>query len=108
MSTFAEQVVAGQAVYSKRLLSVYDLTVLGFSNRLIWNSSTQRVLELYDGYVTGNHLDVGVGTGYFLDHCRTVPQEARIALLDLNQNSLDFTARRISRYKPQTYRRNVL
>ncbi|HEV8499882.1 MAG TPA: class I SAM-dependent methyltransferase [Gemmatimonadaceae bacterium] len=108
MSTFAEQVVAGQAVYSKRLLSVYDLTVLGFSNRLIWNSSTQRVLELYDAYVTGNHLDVGVGTGYFLDHCRTLPQAARIALVDLNQNSLDFTARRIFRYRPQTYRRNVL
>lgn len=95
-------------MYSKRLLSVYDLTVLGFSNRLIWNSSTQRVLELYDAYVTGNHLDVGVGTGYFLDHCRTLPQAARIALVDLNQNSLDFTARRIFRYRPQTYRRNVL
>ena len=108
MSTFAEQVVAGQAAYSKRLLSVYDVTVLGFSNRLIWKSSTPRVLELYDTYVTGNHLDVGVGTGYFLDHCRTLPREARIALVDLNQNSLDFTARRISRYKPQTYRRNVL
>ena len=95
-------------MYSKRLLSVYDLTVLGFSNRLIWNSSTQRVLELYDACVTGNHLDVGVGTGYFLDHCRTLPQAARIALVDLNQNSLDFTARRIFRYRPQTYRRNVL
>ena len=36
MATFtAEQVAAGQAVYSKRVLSAYDLVVLGVSNRWI-------------------------------------------------------------------------
>ena len=32
----------------------------------------------------------------------------RVALMDLNQNALDFAAQRIARYKPETYVRNVL
>jgi SAM-dependent methyltransferase len=31
-----------------------------------------------------------------------------VALLDLNENSLDFTARRIARYRPERYQGNVL
>ena len=27
-------------------------------------------MALYQASVSGNHLDVGVGTGYFLDHVR--------------------------------------
>jgi Methyltransferase domain len=53
-------------------------------------------------------LDVGVGTGYFLDHCRFPSHTPRVALMDLNRNSLDFASRRLTRYKPETYIRNVL
>jgi hypothetical protein len=65
-------------------------------------------LEHYNRHVSANHLDVGVGTGYFLDHCRFPSHTPRIALMDLNRNSLDFASRRIARYKPETYIRNVL
>jgi hypothetical protein len=36
MNVSPEQVAAGQAVYTKRMLGIYDLLVLGLSNRLIW------------------------------------------------------------------------
>ena len=58
--------------------------------------------------VTANHLDVGVGTGYFLDRCYLPSQTPRVALMDLNSNTLEFTSRRIARYNPKTYRRNIL
>ncbi len=103
-----EQIVAGQAVYSKKTLRAYDLVVLGISNRFIWKCPTARLLEHYNKHVTANHADVGVGTGYFLDKCRFPSSSPRIALIDLNQNTLDFALRRIARYKPETYRRNVL
>ncbi len=103
-----EQIVAGQAVYSKKTLRAYDLVVLGISNRFIWNCPTARLLEHYNKHVTANHADLGVGTGYFLDKCRFPSSSPRIALIDLNQNTLDFASRRIARYKPETYRRNVL
>lgn len=108
MRVTKEQVAAGQAVYTKRTLAVYDFVVLGVSNRFVWRCPTQKLEEHYNKHVTANHLDVGVGTGYFLDRCRFPSQSPRIALLDLNQNALEFAARRIARYKPETYCRNVL
>jgi len=108
MGITAEQVEAGQAVYTKRTLAVYDLLVLGISNRFIWRCPTERIERHYDRHVTANHLDVGVGTGYFLDRCRFPSSEPRVALMDLNPDSLGHAAHRIARYQPVTYRRNVL
>ncbi len=106
MSITAEQVAAGQAVYGKRVLRLYDFFVLGLSNRFIWRCPTPRLLAHYDRHVTDNHLDVGAGTGYFLDRCR-FPSAPRVALLDLNINTLEFAGRRIARYRPEIYLRNV-
>ena len=108
MGVSAEQIAAGQAVYTKRMLSAYDFLVLVISNSLIWKCPSQRLLEHYNRHVSANHLDVGVGTGYFLDHCRFPSHTPRIALMDLNRNSLDFASRRIARYTPETSIQNVL
>ena len=108
MTITAEQVEAGQAVYTKPLLASYDLLVLGLSNRMIWRCPTKHLLALYDRSVTSNHLDVGVGTGFFLDRCRFPTERPRLALMDLNPNSLDAAGKRVARYRPETYRANVL
>ena len=108
MSQFDEPTRAGQAVYSERNLSVYDFIVLTLSNRLIWRCPTRLLVQHYDENVTANHLDVGVGTGYFLDRCRFPKASPRVALMDLNANSLNYASRRIARYGPETYLRNVL
>lgn len=108
MSVSAEQVEAGQAVYSKGTLKVYDWVVLGFSNRFIWKCPTPGLEAHYNKHLSANHLDVGVGTGYFLDRCRFASAKPRVALMDLNPQALAFAAQRIARYQPETYRRNVL
>jgi SAM-dependent methyltransferase len=108
VSVSAEQVEAGQAVYSRSTLVIYDWLVLGVSNRFIWKCPTPGLEAHYDKHLSANHLDVGVGTGYFLDRCRFSVATPRVALMDLNPNALAFTAQRIARYKPETYRRNVL
>ena len=66
MTTNWAQAAAGQAVYSRSTLALYDWLVLGMSNRCIWNCPSAHMLALYDRYVTANHLDGGVGIGYFL------------------------------------------
>jgi ubiquinone/menaquinone biosynthesis C-methylase UbiE len=99
---------SGYTVYNRALLSIYDLCVLGFLCRFMWRCRSRHLLELYNQHVTSNHLDVGVGTGYFLDHCRFPTHKPRITLIDLNTNSLDATRRRLSRYAPVAYRRDVL
>ena len=108
MSVMQEQIVAGQAVYTRRTLQAYDFVVLGLSNRFIWKCPTSRLVAHYERHVSANHLDVGVGTGYFLDHCRFPVARPRVALLDLNQATLDYAARRIARYTPESHRGNVL
>jgi 2-polyprenyl-3-methyl-5-hydroxy-6-metoxy-1,4-benzoquinol methylase len=108
MTVTLEQVEVGQAVYTKRTLAAYDFVVLGVSNRFIWKCPTERLEEHYNKHVTANHLDVGVGTGYFLDRCRFRSATPRIVLMDLNPNALEVASRRIARHKPSAYLRNVL
>lgn len=108
MSASQEQVMAGQAVYTKEALRAYDFVVLGISNRFIWKCPTHRLVEHYNKHVSANHLDAGVGTGYFLDNCRFPSTTPRVALMDLNENTLDYASKRIARYEPERYRRSVL
>ena len=103
-----EQVNAGQAVYSKLTLAIYDSLVLGLSCRWLWRCKASLMQQQYDDLSSNNHLDVGVGSGYFLDHCYFSSLSPRVALMDLNASSLRFTSSRIARYEPETYQRNVL
>jgi len=99
---------AGQAVYSPLVLAIYDLYVLGLSNHLLWRCPTRELRALYDRNVSSRHLDVGVGTGYFLDKARWPVPDPAITLVDLNANSLNAAARRIHRFATQTLRANAL
>lgn len=99
---------AGQAIYNPRTLQIYDLVVLRLSNPLIWRCPTARILDLYDRHAGVAHCDVGVGTGWYLDRCRFPTPAPRIGLMDLNTDSLVFAADRIARYRPETYRVDVL
>jgi len=98
----------GSAIYSRRLLSLYDPFVLGFSNRFVWRCPARELLAFYNQHVSARHLDVGVGTGYFLDRCRFPSPSPEIALLDLNESSLEVTAERIRRYHPLKLCANIL
>lgn len=108
MSITPDAVDAGQAVYSSRMLSWYDLLVLGISARWIWKCPTPVMRALYEECLSARHLEVGVGTGYFLDLCRFPVTDPQITLVDLNRNCLEATAQRIARYRPETVVRNAL
>jgi hypothetical protein len=99
---------AGQRIYTPLVLRAYDLVVLGFSNRFAWRCRSATMLERYERYVGRRHLDLGVGTGWYLDHCTWPDEQPEITLLDLNENSLSVAARRLARYAPRTVRANVL
>lgn len=107
-NTDIERIKTAQSLYTKPVLSVYDWLLLGLHCRFIWGCPSNRMLELYNRHVSVNHLDVGVGTGYFLDHCQFPAANPRLALMDLNRNCLETCGKRLARYKPSIYRRNVL
>jgi SAM-dependent methyltransferase len=97
----------GATAYTPATLALYDLFVLGFSNSFVWNCPSRLILDLYDQHISSRHLDIGVGTGYFMDRCR-FPASPMIALLDLNPNSLEKAAKRLVRYAPTCHLGNAL
>jgi SAM-dependent methyltransferase len=103
----AEQVKAGQAVYTRAFLAVYN-PVVRFNYRFLWRCPPGEVLDLYNEHVSANHLDVGVATGSILDYCRFPTSSPRLGLMDLNPNSLAVAAKRLTRYHPETYIQNAL
>lgn len=108
MSATSDQIEAGHAFYTKRALVVYDAMILGYFSRMAWKCPKARLLRHYDENVSTNHLDVGVGTGYFLDRCQFGSTTPRVALMDPNTNCLEVAGRRISRYHPEAYEADAL
>ena len=105
----SDEVKAGYALYTKFFLSnMYDWLFINQILPRVYGCQNRDILELYNEHVSANHLDVGVGTGYFLDHCRFPTINPRVGLMDLNPNSLEISSRRLQRYSPETYLRNVL
>lgn len=103
----ANPIVPAPVVFDQSMLRYYDWALKFTCNR-IWHCPIRRTLELYQRHLSSNHLEVGVGTGYFLEHSRFPGPEPRLALLDLSPYCLDRTARRLSRYAPETYRADAL
>lgn len=103
----SEEIHKGQAIYTPLSLKIYNLFVLGFSNRFVWRCDTNQILEFYNQHITSSHLDVGVGTGYLLDHCKFPDATPNLGLLDLNEACLRHTAKLLSRYHPKTYHADI-
>jgi SAM-dependent methyltransferase len=103
-----ERVDSAISLYTRKLLFVYDWLLLGSNCRFLWRCPAHHLLKLYNENVTSNHLDIGVGSGYFMDKCRFPSPRPRLVLMDLNHNSLNMAGKRLARYKPETYHRNVL
>lgn len=98
---------AGAAVYSPLTLALYDTWVLGISNRHAWRCPTQTVLlPFFRANVRPRHLDIGVGTGYYLAKT-PLSSQTQITLLDLNPSSLDAAKRRIARPGTRTIQHDV-
>ncbi|GAB4577140.1 MAG: class I SAM-dependent methyltransferase [Roseibium sp.] len=108
MNLFPEAHRPGYAVYSRTSLAVYDALVLGLSNRGIWRCPSRNMIGLYRRYLSENHLDIGAGTGYFLDKAPFPVTRPKVTLLDPNAECLGKAAARIARYRPQSVRADAL
>ncbi len=96
-----------QQYFNKLSLFFYDALLYGVISKYAWGSSTARLDAHYARYASANHLEVGVGTGYLLNRVR-FPATPRLALMDLSQECLSATARRVARYAPACHVQNIL
>lgn len=98
----------GAAFFNKPVLMIYDFFVWGIISPYLLNCPASNVIDLYNNYVSENHLDIGVGTGYLLDRCRFPSDQPRLGLMDLNPSPLHTAGSVLARYSPEIYISNVL
>lgn len=97
----------GQAGYNPVLLAIYDVWVLKFMARTVWKTPIPPVVERYRRHLGSRHLDVGPGTGYFLE--KAAPSAGtEITLLDPNPHVLEHASRRLESMAPSTVEADVM
>jgi SAM-dependent methyltransferase len=84
----------GQADYNELLLRLYDPLVLGPIVKYVWRAPAELGVDMYRKHIRPNHLDVGPGTGYFIEHAG-LPAGSRVTILDPNPNVLRHVTRRL-------------
>ena len=96
----------GQREYTPLFLRIYDPLILGLFTRVVWRCPTSRLVEGYRQHLGQRHLDVGPGTGYFLDRAG-MPDVSRVTLLDPNVHVLQHASRRLQRLDIATVEADV-
>src|SRR5262245_23860141 len=86
----------GQRDYNRLMLALYDPIAIGVVSRVVWRVPTSPLMDLYRANIRDNHLDVGPGTGYLIDHSG-LPDGSRITIVDPNRNVLRHASRRLRR-----------
>lgn len=96
----------GQAGYNRFMLAIYDPFVLGFMTRAVWKSPISSGVDFYHKHIGRRHLDVGPGTGYFIE--KAAPLGTKVTLLDANPNVLAHCSRRLAAMDPTTVEADVM
>jgi SAM-dependent methyltransferase len=84
----------GQSDYTRLVLNAYDPLVLGPIARFIWRCPTSRLVERYRQHIRDRHLDVGPGTGFFIEQSG-LPDGSPVTILDPNPNVLRHVSQRL-------------
>lgn len=86
----------GASIYGRVGLALYDVGVVHLSNTLAWRCPAQRLLEHYNLHVSARHLDIGPGTGWYLQRTAFPTTPATVVLMDLNPATFAVTASRLA------------
>ncbi len=97
---------AGQREYTPFFLRIYDPLILGVFTPVLWRCPTTRLVQGYRRHLGHRHLDVGPGTGYFLERAG-LPDGSPVTLLDPNVHVLEHASRRLKRLDITTVEADV-
>jgi SAM-dependent methyltransferase len=97
----------GQSGYSPVLLAIYDVWVLKFMAPTVWKCPIPPGVTRYRQYMEPRHLDVGPGTGYFIEKA-VPPLDTEITLLDPNPHVLKRASKRLASWAPIAVEADVM
>ncbi|HET8707574.1 MAG TPA: class I SAM-dependent methyltransferase [Pseudomonadales bacterium] len=96
------------ALYNKLALTFYDFYVYRFAAPIAFRCPVENMSSLYQKYCSKQHLEIGVGTGHFLQQAHARDQLQTVTLLDLNPNCLQITAEKLKGLTVHCYEGNIL
>ena len=97
----------GQSGYNPALLAIYDVWVLKFMADAVWKVPIQPVVTRYRRHLGRRHLDVGPGTGYFIE--QAAPSvDTEVTLLDPNPHVLKHASKRLEAWGPVAVEADVM
>jgi SAM-dependent methyltransferase len=97
----------GQSGYNPGLLAIYDVWVLKFMAPVVWKCPIPPGVDRYRRHLGHRHLDVGPGTGYFIEHA-SPPLDTEITLLDPNPHVLRHASKRLAAWNPVAVEADVM
>jgi SAM-dependent methyltransferase len=97
----------GQSGYNPALLAIYDVWVLKFMAGAVWQCPIPPVVVRYRQHLGPRHLDVGPGTGYFIEQAAP-PVDTDITLLDPNPHVLKHSSSRLAAWNPVSVEADVM
>jgi SAM-dependent methyltransferase len=97
----------GQSGYNPALLAIYDVWVLKFMAPTVWKCPIPPGIARYRRHLGRRHLDVGPGTGYFIEKAAP-PLDTEITLLDPNTHVLKRASKRLAAWDPITVEADVM
>ncbi|HSL11485.1 MAG TPA: class I SAM-dependent methyltransferase [Actinomycetota bacterium] len=89
------------------MLAIYDAWVLSFMTKAVWKVPVAPGVDGYRQHIGRRHLDVGPGTGYFIEKADP-PRDTEITLLDPNPTVLRYAAKRLEGRHPVTVEADVM
>lgn len=104
----SQQLINSQRFFNQVSLFFYDFLLYGFISKYAWGCAPSLLKRHYARFITANHLEVGVGTGYLLDKATFPVDHPRLVLMDFSQSCLNKTQKRLRRYQPTCYQQNIL
>lgn len=97
----------GQSGYNPAMLATYDVWVLRFMARVVLKVPIQPFVVRYRRQMGPRHLDVGPGTGYFIDRAAP-PADTEITLLDPNPHVLRHASKNLAAWRPIAVEADVM
>lgn len=95
-----------QRFFNPVSLALYDFALYKIVSPLLWGCTEKFLVQRYKSLSGAAHLEVGVGTGQLLD--RADLKNVQLGIVDLSDACLRKASRRLRRYHPQIWRRNIL
>src|SRR6187200_3173552 len=89
----------GQSGYNAAMLAIYDVGVQKFMTKAVWKIPVAEGVDRYRHHIGHRHLDVGPGTGYFIEEAYP-PRDTEITGLDPNPTVLRHVANRLEERHP--------